>query len=245
MLAALVMGPLIGAQRLDTLLLVQATITLAAAAALALGLTRPIWAQQSTRTGGSLRKVLSQPVIRSLTLVAGLGFGVFVAITTWLQALLAPAGVSADLAGIMLLVMVVAGIVAGVLLPDPVIRRGRAITMLGAVIGVTVLACAALALLPGPVVGLLAAAALGLMLLGALPVILSLVETEAGEAGATATGLVWLAGNAGGIVVSLLVQAALGRPSLAFAIMAAVMLLGIPVLHTLRTRTRTTSPAGG
>ena len=43
----------------------------------------------------------------------------------------------------MLLVMVVAGIVAGVVLPGPVIRSGRAVTVLLAVVVVTVLACVA------------------------------------------------------------------------------------------------------
>ena len=231
MLVALVTGPLFGGDRLFALLLVQAALTVLASAAMGLALGRPIWSQPAVGSRGvALRSVLARPVIRSLVVVAGLGFGVFVAVTTWLQALLAPAGISADLAGLMLLVMVVAGIVAGVVLPGPVIRSGRAVTVLAAVVVVTVLACLLLAVAPGPVSGLLAAATFGLALLGALPIILSLVETEGGEAESTATGLVWLGGNLGGIVVSLLVQAALGRPSLAFGLMAALMLLGLPVL---------------
>ena len=247
MLVALVMGPLLGAGRIDALLAIQAALTLLSAIVMGVALARPIWpAAPPVRAGGvtagsRLRAVLARPVIRSLVLVAGLGFGVFVAVTTWLQALLAPAGVSVDLAGIMLLAMVVAGIVAGVVLPDLVIRSGRAVPMLLGVVIVTVLACLVLALGPGPVTGMIAAIAYGLALLGALPVILSLVETAAlevgaGEAAATATGLVWLAGNLGGIVVSLLVQAVLGRPSLAFALMALLMLVGLPVLLALRRR---------
>ena len=238
MLVALVMGPLFGAGRIGALLAAQAALTVLSAIAMGVALVRPIWTLERA-TGsviGGLRTVLGRPVIRSLVLVAGLGFGVFVAVTTWLQALLTPAGVSVDLAGIMLLAMVIAGIVAGVVLPDPVIRSGRAVPVLLGVVGLTVLACLVLVVAPGPVTGMVAAIAFGLALLGALPVILSLVETDAVEVGAeaTATGLVWLAGNLGGIVVSLLVQALLGRPSLAFGLMAVLMLLGLPILLALR-----------
>jgi predicted MFS family arabinose efflux permease len=260
-----------GAGRIGALLAVQAALTVLSASVMGVALARPIWragppvpagtvsvdigsvdigsvepgsvdtAAVGPGSGGRLRAVLARPAIRSLVLVAGLGFGVFVAVTTWLQALLAPAGVSVDLAGIMLLAMVVAGIVAGVVLPDPVIRSGRAVPMLLGVVVLTVLACLVLALGPGPVTGMIAAIAYGLALLGALPVILSLVEADArevgaGEAEATATGLVWLAGNLGGILVSLLVQALLGRPSLAFGLMALLMLAGLPVLLALRRR---------
>ena len=163
MLVALVMGPLFGAGRIGALLAVQAALTVLSAIAMGVALVRPIWTVERA-TGsviGGLRTVLGRPVIRSLVLVAGLGFGVFVAVTTWLQALLTPAGVSVDLAGIMLLVMVIAGIVAGVVLPDPVIRSGRAVPVLLGVVGVTVLACRCWSA-PGPVTGMVAAVAFGL-----------------------------------------------------------------------------------
>ena len=81
--------------------------------------------------------------------------------------------------------------------------------------------------------GLVASALIGLVLLTALPVILTMVEQRAGDAGGTATGLVWLAGNAGGIVVALAVQSALDRPRVGFVIMAVVMALGLPVATRL------------
>jgi len=52
-------------------------------------------------------------------------------------------------------------------------------------------------------VGLVASAWIGLLQLTTLPVILTMVEQPAGRRGGTATGLVWLAGNAGGIVVAV------------------------------------------
>ncbi len=85
---------------------------------------------------------------------------------------------------------------------------------------ITVISCLLLAVAPGTVTGLVASALIGLVLLTALPVILTMVEQRAGDAGGTATGLVWLAGNAGGIVVALAVQAGLDRPWLGFVIMA-------------------------
>ena len=70
---------------------------------------------------------------------------------------------------------------------------------------------------------------MGVVLLASLPVILELTERRAGAAGGSATALVWLAGNAGGIVVALAVQAAENTPAAAFALMAVAALLVLPL----------------
>jgi predicted MFS family arabinose efflux permease len=187
--------------------------------------------------------VLADAQIRVLLGVSLLGFGVFVALTTYLQALLAPAGVSATAAAVMLLLLVGTGVLGGMLLPARIMRRERGWGALGLTVLVTVSACLVLAAAPGLVTGLVMSALIGLVLLTALPVILTLVEQRAGDAGATATGLVWLAGNAGGIAAALLVQASLARPGLAFVLLAAVMLVGLPLL--LRARDLITGPGVG
>ena len=53
-----------------------------------------------------------------------IGFGIFVALATWLQTLLSPAGVSEATAGALLVGMVIAGIVGCAVLPPLVARRG-------------------------------------------------------------------------------------------------------------------------
>jgi len=70
---------------------------------------------------------------------------------------------------------------------------------------------------------------MGVVLLPALPVILTAVEQLAGAAAGTAGAIVWMAGNLGGLVVALIVQALVHHPLGAFLAMAAVSLLGLPL----------------
>jgi hypothetical protein len=87
---------------------------------------------------------------------------------------------------------------------------------------VAALGCVTLALAPGAAV--VVVIPLGVVLLGSLPVILELTERRAGTASGAATALVWLAGNTGGIVVAVLVQAVNGHPAAAFTLLAAAAL---------------------
>ena len=79
---------------------------------------------------------------------------------------------------------------------------------------------------------------MGFLVLPDLPVILELAERRAGAAGGTATAMLWLAGNAGGIVVALIVQGVQGSPALAFAVMAVIGCLAAPLALRLRTQLR-------
>ena len=66
----------------------------------------------------------------------------------------------------------------------------------------------------------------GFVLLAGLPVVLDWSELDAGpERAATATGVLLLAGNLGGVVLVLLVQIVIGNAYLALGMMA---LLGLP-----------------
>jgi len=243
MLVALTLAPAFGADRLGSLLVVQAAIAVTASAAMLVTMPRGPRAVD-IRSEPRVRAVLADPQLRVLLGISLLGFGVFVALTTWLQALLAPAGVSATAADVMLLLLVGTGVLGGVLLPAPVISRGGGRTALRVAVVVATAACVVLAVVPGVVTGLVMSALIGLVLLTALPIILTLVEQRAGDAGATATGLVWLAGNAGGIAAALLVQATLARPGLAFALLAVVMVMGLPLLRRAGDRTTAGNPEG-
>jgi predicted MFS family arabinose efflux permease len=214
---ALPLGPALGdAADLAPLLRVDAVLAVAAAAWLTLALRGTAVAGRDAPGQGELRAVWGDRVVRRLVGIAFLGFGLFVALTTWLQALLEPAGVSDETAGILLGVMVLAGVVGSATLPAPLARRGAERRFLRVAAVVAAAGCVFLAVAPGAAA--LAVIPLGVVLLGSLPVILELTERRSETSAATA--LIWLAGNAGGIVVAVLVQVTQDRPGAAFSLLA-------------------------
>ncbi|MDT7539835.1 MAG: hypothetical protein QOI82_3420 [Actinomycetota bacterium] len=221
-----------GGSGLRTLLVVQAAYAVVGAVLLSLGLrTRGRDVEVPAASGfASLRSVWADPVLRTTTQLVVVGFGVFVGLTTWLQALLEPDGISADTAGLLLIVMVVAGVVGSVVVPPWATRRGAESSVLRASLVVTAVGSALLAVVH-PAVGIgVILAAMGLLLLATLPVVLEVVERRAGPSSGTAAALLWMAGNAGGLVVTVVVAPLLDHPSTAFLVLAAVALAGLPIL---------------
>lgn len=125
MLASLALGSALGGGHLHLLLVIEGLYGLFAALAL-LGVLltgeHPAIAGDVTGLFG-LSTVWRDRMIRRLAGVAFIGFGVFVAITTWLQTLLKPAGISASTAGWVLVVMVLTGVVGSAVLPPAIIRK--------------------------------------------------------------------------------------------------------------------------
>ena len=70
---------------------------------------------------------------------------------------------------------------------------------------------------------------MGVLLLPALPVLLTVAEELAGSAAGTAGAIVWLAGNLGGLVVAVVVQILVHHPTAAFLTMAVVVALAAPL----------------
>jgi cyanate permease len=209
---ALPLAPaLADADSLMPLLVFDGVCALTAAVALTMTL-RPV---QASRTVVHLRQLKT---IRRLAAVAFLGFGVFVALTTWLQALLEPAGISDTTAGWLLATMVVAGVASSAYLPPRLVKRHQERAFLRAAALIAAASCVLLALAPHAAI--LAVIPLGIVLIGALPVLLDLTERRS-----AAAALIWLAGNTGGIVVAVIVQALSDRPDAAFGAMAGVALL--------------------
>jgi predicted MFS family arabinose efflux permease len=230
MVLALVLGTTLGSHRLGTLLMVQAAIAVVAAGALCMTLRAP---GRHEAAAGAPVPLWADRYIRGLTGLVCVGFGVFIALTTWLQTLLEPAGVSDTAAGSLLLAMVVAGVVGSALLPPVIARRGAELRFVLASVIVGGAGLAVLAVAPGVVVGLVVLLAVGLFLLTDLPVVLELAERRAGAAGGTATALVWLAGNAAGLVAAVIVQLLVHHPGAAFAVLAALLAFGLPLLRSL------------
>jgi len=247
MLLALVLGPTLGAHgQLERLLVLEAILAVIPAVALAVVLRRP--GHESDRSSGigqhaaiegsAARALWALPPMRTLCGLVFVGFGIFVALATWLQTLLAPAGVSETAAGGLLVGMVIAGIIACAVLPPLVARRAAERGFMRGAVLVGCFGCIALGVAPWLGVRALAIVAMGVVLLPALPVILTAAEQLAGAAAGTAGAIVWMAGNLGGLVVALLVQILVHHPLAAFGAMAAVSLLGLPLAARL------TSPAG-
>lgn len=72
-----------------------------------------------------------------------------------------------------------------------------------------------------------------MLLLTDLPVLLELSERGAGNAAGTVASMLWLAGQLGGLVVALLVQALVHHPAGAFLLLAGVGVLALPLLARL------------
>jgi predicted MFS family arabinose efflux permease len=238
MLAALLLGPIVGAHgHLDRLLAVEAVLAVAAAVGLAAALRRSPGPTGEEDAGGqvvgSLASVKALWAIRQMRILCGLvglGFGVFVALATWLQTLLHPDGVSDTTAGALLVAMIVAGVIGCATLPPVVARRGAERSYLGIAVAVSAVGCLTLGGLPWIGVRGAALVAMGLLLLPALPIVLTAAERLAGSAAAGAAGaIVWMAGNLGGLIVAGIVQALVHHPLPAFLAMAAVSLLGAPL----------------
>jgi predicted MFS family arabinose efflux permease len=187
---------------------------------------------------GALRIALRDPVIRRLCALVFVPFGVFVALTTFLQPLLEPAGVPEATAGLILVANVVAGVVGCAIVPVFASRRRAEVRVMGLALVVTAVACLALAVAPGVAVAFVAAVAIGFALLPALPIVLELTERRSGRAEGTATGLIWLTGNLGGLVLAAVVGLLVDHPVPAFLMLGVLSVLTLPLLRWFRTATQ-------
>jgi len=231
MLFALILGPTVGADgHIERLLVLEAVFGVLAALALVLALRRPGHEGEESAAieGGAARALWALPAMRTMCGLVFVGFGVFVALATWLQTLLEPSGVSEQKAGTLLVGMVVVGMIGCAVLPPLLARHGAERAFMRAAVLTSALGCAALAAVS--MLGARAAviAVMGFVLLPALPVILTAAERLAGPAAGTAGAIVWMAGNLGGLVVALIVQVLVHDPPAAFLSMAVVSLLGVP-----------------
>jgi predicted MFS family arabinose efflux permease len=238
MLIALGLGPALAGSHgdhLERLLLVEAVLALVPVLGLAAALRRPGQPsdEHAAIAGNAARALWSIPQMRTLCGLVFLGFGIFVAVATWLQTLLHPDGVSDTTAGILLVGMVVAGVVGcAALAPGVSKRRSERRYMLIAT-AVTAAGCVICGASGSLALRAAALVVIGLFLLPALPIVITAAERIAGPLAGTAGAIVWMAGNLGGLVVALIVQALVHHPFPAFAALAVVALLGFPLVLRL------------
>ena len=237
MLLALVLGTIFGGAHLEALLAVQALFGVLAAIATVATLragSHPAADEPSLALDAvALRAVWADRGVRVLAGLLFIGFGAFIALCTWLQALLHNYRVSSTTAGTLLVAMVLAGAVGAAALPPIVVNRHAERRIVGASVAVTVVGALLLAFEHAVAVDAIALVPIGLLLLTDLPVILELSERRAGAAAGTVTALLWLAGNAGGVLVALLVQVLVHHPTSAFLALAVIALCAAPLVVAL------------
>ncbi len=183
--------------------------------------------------GSAARALWALPTMRLLCGLVFVGFGIFVALATWLQTLLHPSGISEGEAGALLVGMVLAGTIGCAVIPQAVARRHAERRFMFGVVVIGALGCLVLATIPQLAGIALVLVVMGATLLPALPIVLTTIEQLAGAAAGTAGAIIWLAGNLGGIVVALLVQGLVHMPTAAFLALAGVALLGLPAAARL------------
>ncbi|MET7474590.1 MFS transporter [Streptomyces sp. NPDC005648] len=239
MVAAFALGVVLpDAGQFTTLVGIGSALACAAALAQLATLRHPVRAASGPAAPDvTVRATLSDPFVRRMCMVVFFPFGTFSAITTFTETLLEPAGVHADVASVMLVVGVVAGVAGSALVPVAAARHGREARTIVAGLLVAAVCCVLLAVAPSVPVGFAGLALIGFGLLPSLPIILELLERRTGDSEGTAAGLVMFSGNLGALVVTGAVGLLVHEPAVAFllcatgAVVAALLLrrLGRPV----------------
>jgi predicted MFS family arabinose efflux permease len=181
----------------------------------------------------ALRELWGDRVVRTLAGLVFVGFGAFIAFSTWAETLLKPAGVASSTTDTLLTIMVLAGVAGCAVIPPLVADRGLQAPVLLASAVTAVVSCLLLAVTPGVPAGAIALPLLGLLLLPALPIILELADRRAGSSAGAVTAVLWLAGNLGGIVVAIAVQGLQNQPAAAFVTIAIAAGLAVPMALAL------------
>lgn len=211
-------------------------IACAAALAMLTALRHPVRVSAFAPSGerAAVLATLRDPFIGRICLLVFFPFGTFNAIMTFAQPLLEPAGVSAGIASVMLLIMVLAGVISCVFLPVLAARRGleRPALLTGAAAAAA--GCLLLVVAPSVPSGFVSLTVVGLGLLPTLPIVLEMVERHTGQSEGAASGLIWLSGNLGGVVVTAGIGLLIRLPAIAFLVCGVGVVLAAPLIRGLR-----------
>ncbi len=238
-------GPLFRAGGLTLLLRVQAAVAVVAALWVLAAIRAPAVFPGDPSVAVSLRWLRRDGFMWVLAGLLFVGMGVFNAVATWLDSILTHFGLG-DASGGLIAIMTVGGIAGGAVLPGIVARRDQRRWVLEIAVVVTGAALAMIAAVHSPVFGGAALFTAGFFLLAGLPVALDWSELHAGpERAAGAAGFLLLAGNLGGVVLVLIVQAVLGSPYLSLAALSVACLAGLALATRLPARGAEARQEGG
>jgi predicted MFS family arabinose efflux permease len=227
--SVLIAGPLFSAGGLGLVLAVEAIPSVIAAVLMLVMLRVPAVYTDDASTSVSLRWLIRD---RFMWLLAGLifiGMGVYNAVATWLQPVLANFG-QGGAAGNLIAVLTAGGIVGAAVLPPVVASRDQRRPMLIIALVFSAVAFAATDLRHDVVWLSIWLFATGFLLMACLPVVLDWSAVHAGAAReGAAAGFLLMAGNLGGVVLVLVIQAVMGNAYLPLAALAVIGVLGIPL----------------
>jgi MFS family permease len=234
--AVLMAGPLFDAGGLPLLLGVQAVAAVVATVLVLVALRTPPAFRDDPTVSLSLRWLKGDRFMWVLAALVFIGMGTYNAVATWLQPILAHFG-EGGAAGNLIAVMTFAGIVGAAILPAPIAARNRRREMLLAALIVSAISFTAIALSHNVIwIGAWLFVE-GFLLLASLPVVLDWSDVHADpERQGAAVGFLMMAGNLGGLLLVLAVQALIGNAYLALGAMAVVAIAGLPVVLRLPTR---------
>lgn len=227
--SVLIAQPLFDAGGLSLLLIVEAIPSFIGAVLMLALLRVPATYQDDASTAVSLRWLVRD---RFMWLLAGLifiGMGVYNAVATWLQLVLANFG-EGGAAGNLIAVLTAGGIVGAAVLPPLVATRDQRRTMLVLALALSAFAFAAADVRHNVVwLGIWLFAA-GFVIMACLPVVLDWSAVHAGMAReGSAAGFLLMSGNLGGVVLVIVIQAVMGNAYVPFAALAVICLLGLPL----------------
>lgn len=236
LLASLSAPGLYAAGKLPLVLLVHAIPTIIGAIWLMLALrTPPTQSAHAEEQGSGIAWVLKDGLMWKLAALLVVGYGVFGALSTWLEALLKHHGVSALTSGELLGGLVIGGIVGSVTLPVYAAAKNRRHAVL---VGAMLISLAMLAGLAFNLGVLWFAAWLvlgGFSLLACLPIVLEWAERHAGSSHqGVAVAFLIMAGNVGSLVAILALGGVIASGVTApLAMLAVLVAAGLGVVAVL------------
>jgi len=237
LVAVLSGGPLLDAGGLRALVWTQAALAVVAAAWVLIAVRTPPAFTGDPSVAVSLRWLKGDRFMWVLGGLLFVGMGIFNAVATWLDTILGHFG-RGGAAGYLIAIMTAAGIIGAAVLPQAVATHDRRRAMLQTAVSVTVIAFLAIAAVHNA--GFIGCVLFveGFFLLAALPVVLDWSELHAGpERAGAAVGFLLLAGNLGGVILVLIVQALIGNPYYSLGALSAAALVGAVLATRLPART--------
>jgi MFS family permease len=241
--SVLIAAPLFSAGGLGLVLTVEAVPSVIGAALMLLALRVPATYADDASTAVSMRWLIRD---RFMWLLAGLifiGMGIYNAVATWLQPVLANFG-EGGAAGNLIAVLTAGGIVGAAVLPPIVAARNQRRAMLIGALAFSAVAFAATDLRHEVVWLGVWLFATGFAIMACLPVVLDWSAIHAGMAReGAAAGFLLMSGNLGGVVLVLVIQGVMGNAFVPMAALAVIALLGLPLALGLPGRSVARAPA--
>jgi MFS family permease len=231
--SVLIAAPLFSVGGLGLVLTVEAVPSVIGAALMLLVLRVPAIYQDDASTAVSMRWLIRD---RFMWLLAGLvfiGMGIYNAIATWLQPVLANFG-EGGAAGNLIAVLTAGGIVGAAVLPPIVAARNQRRAMLIGALAFSAVAFVATDVRHEVVWLGVWLFATGFAIMACLPVVLDWSAIHAGMAReGAAAGFLLMSGNLGGVVLVLVIQGVMGNAEAPLGALAVIGLLGVPLARGL------------